>query len=63
MFEIVNIYNMIMLSNRYAATIISTIFVYAAMWCWLGIGKDSTTFGSSDAIIFRNVGLIALGAG
>ena len=33
------------------------------MWCWLGIGKDSSTFGPSDAPIFRNVALITVGIG
>ena len=49
--------------NRYAGTIISTILVYAAMWCWLGINKDSSTFGPLDAPIFRNVALLTLGVG
>ena len=33
------------------------------MWCWLGIGKDNTTFDETDAPIFRNVALITIGIG
>ena len=33
------------------------------MWCWLGIGKDSSTFGPGDASIFRDVALLILGVG
>ena len=33
------------------------------MWCWVGIDKDTTTFGPSDAPIFRNVALLTLGVG
>ena len=33
------------------------------MWCWVGIDKDNTTFGPSDAPIFRNVALLTLGVG
>ena len=51
------------LINRYAGTIISTLLVYGAMWCYLGIGKDGTNFDASDALIFRNVALLTLGIG
>merc|ERR1712241_279767 len=50
-------------SIRYAGTIISTLLIYGAMWCWVGIDKDSTTFGPSDAPIFRNVALLTLAVG
>ena len=33
------------------------------MWCWLGIDKDSSTFGPGDATIFRDVTLLTLGIG
>ena len=33
------------------------------MWCWLGIDKDSSTFGPDDASIFRDVTLLTLGVG
>ena len=33
------------------------------MWCYLGIGKESTNFDESDALIFRNVALLTLGVG
>ena len=49
--------------TRYAGTILSTILVYVFMWCWLGIDKDSSTFGSDDASIFRDVTLLTLGVG
>ena len=48
---------------RYGATIVSTLAVYAAMWGFLGIGKDETAFTSNDAPTFRNVALICLGFG
>ena len=33
------------------------------MWCWLGLDKDSSTFGPADASIFRDVTLLTLGVG
>ena len=33
------------------------------MWCWLGMDKDTSTFGPADASIFRNVTLLILGVG
>ena len=33
------------------------------MWCWLGIDKDSSTFGPADANIFRNLALLTIGIG
>ena len=33
------------------------------MWCWLGLDKDSSTFGPTDASIFRDVTLLTLGVG
>ena len=41
----------------------STLAVYAAMWGFLGIGKDETAFSIKDAETFRNVALICLGIG
>ena len=33
------------------------------MWCWLGIDKDTSTFGPGDASIFRDVTMLTLGVG
>ena len=33
------------------------------MWCWLGMDKDTSTFGPADASIFRDVTLLILGVG
>ena len=41
----------------------STLLIYGAMWCWVGIDKDTTTFDLADAPIFRNVALLTLGIG
>ena len=38
----------------------STLAVYAAMWGFLGIGKDETAFSIKDAPTFRNVAVICL---
>ena len=41
----------------------SNLAVYAAIWCWLGVGADTNELSRSDAPTFRNAALVCLGVG